>query len=310
MPPAESSPARRRGAGLLFALGAYALWGSFPLYFLLFAPASPFEVVAFRVLLSLAFCLVLVTVLRRWRGIAGLVRRPRVVGLMTLAGLAIYVNWLVYILAVLTGHVVEAALGYFINPVFTVLLGVVLLRERLRATQWAAVAMSVAAILVIAVGYGTFPWISLVLAASFGFYGYLKNRVGAQVDAVSGLTLETAALAPVAAVQLVVVAATSGLAFGAHGAGHALAMLSAGVVTAIPLLLFAAGARRLPLVAIGLTQYLTPVLQFALGVAVLGEPMPLERWIGFALVWVALVVLTADSIRAGRAERRASVAPV
>jgi len=302
--------ARRRGTGLAYVISAYALWGTFPLYFLLFAPASALEVVGFRIVLSFVFCLLLITVFRRWRAILGLVRQPRVVGAMALAGIFIYVNWLVYVFAVLNDQVVEASLGYFINPLVTVLLGVFMLRESLRPAQWVAVGVSAIAVLVIAIGYGTFPVISLVLAASFGMYGYVKSRVGAQVDALSGLTIETTALAPFALAQLIVLGSTAGLAFGQHGVGQAVAMLSAGVVTAVPLLMFAAGTRRLPLVAVGLAQYLTPVLQFVIGVAILGEPMPLERWIGFALVWVALLILSVDMVRAGRASRRASAPPL
>tara|TARA_Y100000814_G_scaffold265296_1_gene218479 strand:- start:10546 stop:11481 length:936 start_codon:yes stop_codon:yes gene_type:complete len=302
--------ARRRGTGLAYVISAYALWGTFPLYFLLFAPASALEVVGFRIVLSFVFCLLLITVFRRWRAILGLVRQPRVVGAMALAGIFIYVNWLVYVFAVLNDQVVEASLGYFINPLVTVLLGVFMLRESLRPAQWVAVGVSAIAVLVIAIGYGTFPVISLVLAASFGMYGYVKSRVGAQVDALSGLTIETTALAPFALAQLFVLGSTAGLAFGQHGVGQAVAMLSAGVVTAVPLLMFAAGTRRLPLVAVGLAQYLTPVLQFVIGVATLGEPMPLERWIGFALVWVALLILSVDMVRAGRASRRASAPPL
>ena len=311
MPPSLAPEnARRRGTGLAYVISAYALWGTFPLYFLLFAPASALEVVGFRIVLSFVFCLLLITVFRRWRAILGLVRQPRVVGAMALAGIFIYVNWLVYVFAVLNDQVVEASLGYFINPLVTVLLGVFMLRESLRPAQWVAVGVSAIAVLVIAIGYGTFPVISLVLAASFGMYGYVKSRVGAQVDALSGLTIETTALAPLALAQLIVLGSTAGLAFGQHGVGQAVAMLSAGVVTAVPLLMFAAGTRRLPLVAVGLAQYLTPVLQFVIGVAILGEPMPLERWIGFALVWVALLILSVDMVRAGRASRRASAPPL
>lgn len=311
MPPSLAPEnARRRGTGLAYVISAYALWGTFPLYFLLFAPASALEVVGFRIVLSFVFCLLLITVFRRWRAILGLVRQPRVVGAMALAGIFIYVNWLVYVFAVLNDQVVEASLGYFINPLVTVLLGVFMLRESLRPAQWVAVGVSAIAVLVIAIGYGTFPVISLVLAASFGMYGYVKSRVGAQVDALSGLTIETTALAPFALAQLIVLGSTAGLAFGQHGVGQAVAMLSAGVVTAVPLLMFAAGTRRLPLVAVGLAQYLTPVLQFVIGVAILGEPMPLERWIGFALVWVALLILSVDMVRAGRASRRASAPPL
>jgi chloramphenicol-sensitive protein RarD len=313
MPSARLSlpPAGERfGPGLGFAGAAYGLWGFLPLYFVVLAPAGPFEIVALRILLAVVFCALLLTVTRAWKPFLRLARQPRVLGIMTLAGVFIYINWQVYILAVLTGHVVEGALGYFINPIVTVLLGVFLLRERLRPAQWVAVGISAVAILVIAFGYGTFPGIALALAFSFGLYGYIKNRVGAQVDAVSGLTLETAILTPVALVQLGVVALTTGIVTGTAGTPHLLLVLLAGAVTATPLLLFAAAARRLPLVYIGLAQYLAPVIQFIVGVALLGEEMPFERWIGFGLVWVALIVLTADMLLRGRAARRASPEPI
>lgn len=311
--PDASTPSRGFGSGLGFAVSAYVLWGLLPAYFLLLAPAGPFEVVAFRILLALVFCLILLTVTRGWPRIIAICRQPRVLGLMALAGVLIYVNWQVYVLAVLTGHVVEGSLGYFINPIVTVLLGVIFLRERLRAAQWTAVGISTVAILVIAIGYGQFPWISLTLAFSFGLYGFIKKRVGGTVDAISGLTLETAFLVPVAIVQLVIVALTGGIVTGTAGPVHVVVMLLAGGVTAIPLLLFAAAARRLPLVYIGLTQYLAPVMQLIFGVVLLHEDMPIGRWIGFGLVWVALIVLTVDMLRTGRtnrALRRASVEPV
>ena len=298
------------GAGLAFAISAYVLWGFLPLYFLQLPPASPWEIVAFRILLALAFCVILLTVTRGWKPFIALARQPRVLGIMTLAGILIYINWQVYILAIVSGHVVEGALGYFINPIVTVLLGVVFLREKLRPAQWVALGLSAAAILVIAIGYGTFPWIALALAFSFGLYGFVKKRVGAQVDPVSGLTLETAVLTPVAVVILIVVAATSGIVTGNAGTAQLLFMLAAGAITATPLLLFAAAARRLTLVAIGLTQYLAPIMQFLVGVFLLHEDMPFERWIGFALVWIALIILTVDALASGRAQRRASLEPV
>ncbi len=308
MPSAPVSTARGLGPGLGFAVSSYALWGILPLYFLTLAPTGPFEVVALRIILSLAFCAVLLTITRGWGAFAGLISQPRVLGIMAIAGVTIYINWQVYVTAALTGHVVEGALGYFINPIVTVVLGVVFLRERLRIAQWIAVGISGVATLVIAIGYGAFPWIALTLAFSFGLYGYIKKRVGAQVDAISGLTIETLLLLPVAVVILIIVAATSGIVTGTAGTPHLILTLLAGAVTATPLLLFAAAARRLPLVYIGLTQYLAPVLQFIVGVVILHEDMPLERWIGFALVWVALIILTIDMLATGRA-RRASVAP-
>jgi chloramphenicol-sensitive protein RarD len=305
---AEPTPRRAgQGAGLAFAITAYGLWGFLPGFFLVLAPASAWEIVAFRVLMSLVFCALLLTVTRGWRGFIGLSRQPRVLFTMALAGVLIYVNWQVFVIATLTGHVVEGSLGYFINPVITVALGVVLLRERLRPLQWIAVGVSIVAILVIAIGYGAFPWIALALALSFGFYGFIKKRVGAQVDAISGLTLETAWLTPVAIVQLAITGAVVGLSFGNAGPVHVALMIGTGVVTAVPLLLFASAARRLPLVALGLTQYLAPVLQFLSGVFLLQEPMPTGRWIGFCLVWLALILLTIDMVRAARAGRRASL---
>jgi chloramphenicol-sensitive protein RarD len=296
----DPSATGRRGVGLVFAIASYVLWGFLPLYFVALAPAGPFEIVGWRISLSLVFCLLLITVTRSWPRLIALARTPRVLFAMGLAGVVIYVNWQVYVLASVSGHVVEASLGYFINPIVTVLLGVFVLRERLRPAQWAAVGISAAAVLVIAIGYGAFPWIALVLAFSFGFYGLIKKRVGGRVDAISGLTLETAWLTPVAIVQLIVVGSVSGLELGQNGALHTALLLAAGAVTAIPLLFFAGGARRLPLVVMGLTQYFAPVLQLIVGVVLLHEPMPIERWIGFALVWVALVVLTTDSVVASR----------
>ena len=303
-----AAPPSQRRIGILYAIGAYALWGGFPLYFLALAPASAVEVVGFRIVLSLLVCALLISITRGWSRFAALLRDRRRSLLMLVAAAVIYLNWLVYIFAALAGHVIEAALGYFINPLVTVLLGVVVLRERMRPAQWAALGIALVAIVVIVVGYGSFPWIAIVLAVTFAAYGLVKRIVGAQVDALAGLTLETAWLAPLAIIQLVLVATVGGgLAFGAHGVPHTLAMLSAGVVTTIPLLLFAAGARRIPLVALGMAQFITPVLQFLVGWLVLHEAMPLERWIGFALVWIALVVLTTDMIAASRPPRRASL---
>lgn len=297
--------------GILYAIAAYAIWGAFPLYFLALAPAGAIEVVAFRILMSLALCALLVTVMRGWRRVTGLVRDRRTALFMLLAAVAIYLNWLVYIFAALTGHVIEASLGYFINPLVTVLLGVIVLRERMRPAQWTALGIALVAIVVIVVGYGSFPWIAVVLALTFAAYGLVKRLVGAKVDALGGLTLETAWLAPLAVAQLVLVGVFGGgLAFGQYGPGHTLAMLAAGIVTTVPLLLFAAGARRIPLVALGMAQFLTPVLQFLVGWLVLQEAMPLERWIGFALVWVALVVLMTDMIIASKPPRRASLGRV
>ena len=307
-PITPATASARERSGVFFAVAAFAMWGAFPAYFLLLRPAGAFEIVDWRVLFSLAFCAIVITLMRKWPALIAIARRPRQLFMLALAAALIFINWEVYVWAVLAGHVVETALGYFINPIVTVLLGVVLLRERLRIAQWVAVGISAVAVLVLAVGYGAFPWVALSLAFSFGLYGLVKKRVGPQVDALSGLTMETAWLVPLAIVQLIFVQLDTGISFGAAGVGHDLLLLSAGVVTALPLLAFAAAARRLPLVYMGLIQYLTPVLQFVFGAFVLHEAMPTERWLGFGLVWVALIVLSIDLVVTGRA-RRALASP-
>ncbi|WP_336642399.1 EamA family transporter RarD [Microbacterium sp. MMO-113] len=292
-------------AGIAYAGSAYLLWGFLPLYFLLLQPTGPWEVVAWRVLLSFVFCLLLLTVTRGWPALLAIVRSPRLLGWTALAGLLIYVNWQVFVLGTLSGNVVETALGYFINPITTVLLGFLVLKERLRRLQWVAVGIAAAAVVVIVVAYGHVPWIALTLTASFGLYGLIKKKIGPAVDAVSGLTLESFWLIPIAVVQLVIVATTPvGLTMGTAGWSHAVLLAFAGVATAVPLLLFAAGTRRVDLAVIGMLQFLTPVLQFLIGVAVLREPMPPERWIGFVLVWIAIAVFIVDLLLAARRGRR------
>lgn len=293
-----------RRSGLTFAISAYVLWGVLPLYFLALAPAGAWEIVAWRVLFSLAFCAIALTVTRTWRVFAALMTDRRVVLTMGLAGALIYVNWQTYVLATTSGHVVEASLGYFINPIVTVFLGVLVQRERLRIAQWVAVGVSIVAVVVLAVGYGSMPWIALILAFSFGLYGLIKKRVGGRVDALSGLTLETMWLAPVAVVQLIVIATTASLTIGTAGVWHAVLLVGAGVITAVPLLFFAAASRRLPLVYMGFIQYFAPFIQFLVGVLVLHEAMPPERWFGFAIVWLALLILCVDMIVAARQGRR------
>lgn len=292
--------------GGIYAFGAYFLWGFMPLYFILLAPIGPWEIVVWRILFSLVFCAILLTVTRTWPKLVAILRDRRLVFWTVIAGLLIYVNWQVFLIGILTGHVIEGSLGYFINPIVTVLLGVLVLGERLRPAQWTAIAIAVIAVVVIIVAYGSFPWIALTLAASFGLYGLVKKQIGPRVDAISGLTLESLWLTPIALVQLVVVANTTGLLFGTQGVTHTVLVTLAGVVTAVPLLLFAAGARRAPLVVIGMLQFVAPIMQFLTGWWLLGEPMPLERWIGFGLVWVALIVLMVDSIASARGARQAS----
>lgn len=301
--PGDTDLARERTLGGVYAFVAYLLWGFLPLYFLLLMPIGPFELVAWRILLSLVFCALLIAVTRSWSRLGAIFRQPRLLGLTALAGGLIYINWQVFILGALTGHVIETSLGYFINPIATVLLAVVVLRERLRITQWIAIGIAALAVIVIIVAYGSFPWIALTLAASFSVYGLVKKRVGPSVDAVSGLTLESMWLVPVATVILIVVGSTTGIVLGSEGTLHTVLLSLVGVVTAIPLLFFAAGARRTSLTVIGLLQFVAPILQFITGAWLLQEPMPLERWIGFGLVWVALLILTVDSVIHARRSR-------
>ncbi|MFE1665422.1 EamA family transporter RarD [Microbacterium sp. P02] len=292
--------------GGVYAFGAYLLWGFLPLYFVILAPTGPWELVAWRILFSLVFCVLLLTVTRGWGALGRIVRNRRLLGWTAVAGALIYVNWQVFIIGTLSGHVIETSLGYFINPIVTVLLGVLVLRERLRVPQWIAIGLAAVAVIVIVVGYGSFPWIALSLAFSFGLYGLVKKRIGPAVDAVSGLSLETVWLAPVAVVQLIAVSATTGLTIGNVSVGHTILLVLTGVVTAVPLLLFAAGARRVPLTVIGLLQFIAPIMQFIFGAFVQGEPMTPERWVGFGLVWLALILLSADSVIFSRRARAAS----
>ncbi len=291
------------GAGVAYTVGAYLLWGVLPLYFLLLEPTGAWEVVSWRVLLSFVFCLVLLTFTRGWQPLLAVIRQPRLLALTALAGVLIYVNWQVFVLAALDGHIVETSLGYFINPIATVLLGVFVLRERIRRLQWVAIGIAALAVLVIIAALGTVPWIALTLTASFGVYGLVKKKIGPAVDAVSGLTLESFWLIPIAAVQLVLVAQHGGITFGHEGAVHTVLLAFAGVATAVPLLLFAAGTRRISLAAVGILQFITPVMQFIIGAGFRGEPMPPERWAGFAIVWIAIIVFVVDLVLAARRGR-------
>ena len=297
----DSQPSRTSG-GLAAGIAAYALWGVFPLYFPLLEPAGAVEIIAHRIVWSLVVCLAILAGTRTWAAFGALWHKPRTLLLLGVAAAFLAVNWLVYVFAVNSGHTVDASLGYFINPLFTVLLAVAFLGERLRPVQWTALGLGTAAVVVIALGHGTFPWIALALAASFGMYGFIKSRVGGHVEVASGLATETALVAPLALGYWVWLSAAGRSTFGAHGAWHAVALVSAGVVTAVPLLLFGTATRRLPLSVVGLLQYLTPVLQFLIGVAVQHETMSATRWAGFALVWVALVVLVVDGLHHRRTQ--------
>lgn len=287
----------KRRNGLASAAAAYGLWGLLPAYFVLLAPSGATEILAWRIALSLVLCVGILVVLGRLQQTFALLGTRQVLGWSALAAALIMVNWSVYVYASLNQFIVEAALGYFINPLVTVGLGVVVLKEKLRPMQWMSLGLAVVAVIILAIGYGSFPAISLALAFSFGFYGFVKNRMGPGVKSVDGLTLETLWLTPIAIGLLVWVAVGEGLSLGTLGVAHTLLLLCAGAVTSIPLLFFGAAARRLPLSVMGLMQYIAPVMQFLFGAVVMGEPMPLERWIGFTVVWIALTVLTIDAWR-------------
>lgn len=297
----ERSELRR---GTAYGFLAYAIWGTFPLYFHALRPAGAFEILAHRIVWTLAVCAAVLLLRRDLAWVRPVLARPKLLAGISAAALLIATNWVVYVFAVLTGRTYEAALGYFFNPIVTVALGVFVLHERLRPLQWSAVAVGLGASFYLAVDGGVLPLIPLTLAFSFGLYGLVKKRLGASLEALHSLAAETAVLTPFALVILAVLAARGATTFTGHGAAHTGLLLAAGVVTAIPLLLFAAAARRIPLVTVGLLQFITPVLQLLAGVLVLGEHVSARLWVGFGIVWVALTLLTADSLLASRRRHR------
>jgi chloramphenicol-sensitive protein RarD len=284
--------------GLLYAISAYVLWGVFPLYFAALEPAGPLEILAHRVLWTAMSGVVALLVLGRFLRLGAAFR-----GKLLLAAVAITVNWLTYVYGVHTHQVVETSLGYFLNPLLTVVLGVTVLRERLRRLQWVAVGIGTVAGVVLSVDYGRLPWIAITLAVAFGTYGLLKKSI--PVPALEGVTVETLFIAPAALVYLLWIAGPGENTFLGGSAWHTVLLALAGPITGIPLLLYAGAARRLPLTVTGLLQYITPILQLAIGLIVFHEPMPAARLLGFGLVWVALAVLTVDGLRANRRRRNA-----
>ena len=293
-------------AGLLYGIGAYGMWGLVPLFWPLLKPAGAMEILAHRMVWSLVFVGLALLAVRRWSWIPELVRSPRKLALITVAAAVISVNWGLYIWSVNNGRVVEASLGYFINPLVTIALGVLVLKERLRPAQWAAVGVGFAAVLVLAIGYGQPPWISLVLAFSFAIYGLAKKKLN--LGGLESLAAETAVQFLPALGYLVWLGTQGTLAFGSEGAGHAALLAATGIVTAVPLVCFGAAAIRVPLSTLGLLQYLAPTFQFLLGVLYFHEAMPPERWAGFSLVWLALTLLTWDALRTARRSRAAVAA--
>jgi len=278
------------------------MWGLLPLYFHALSAVAPLDVVLHRSLWSLAFVLVLLAVSRRWEWLRDIARAPRALGTFALSALLLSSNWLIYVWAVHQGRVVDASLGYFITPLVNVVLGYFVLHERPRTVQWIALGIAAVGVLWLTVAAGALPWVGLALAATFGLYGLMRKT--SRLGALEGLSLETAMLAPLAAGLLAWRSSPGG---GAHGLDASLLGLLAlsGPVTALPLLLFAAGARRMPLTTLGVLQYISPTVQFALGVWLFKEPLGGTRLAGFMLIWLALVIYTAEGLVAMRRAPRA-----
>ena len=280
--------------GVTFGVGAYLCWGFFPLYWPLLEPAGSLEILAHRFVWSMVFVLVAITAMGRWGTFTAIARDRRLMLILAGASVTIALNWGGFIYGVTNGHVIETSLGYFINPLVTVLLGVFVLKETLRPVQWCAIAIGASAVVVLAVDYGRLPWVALLVAFSFAIYGFLKKK--ADLGAFEGLGMETAILFPVALSFLIALQLRGDLTFGHDGPLNVTLLVGTGVVTAIPLLLFGAAATRLSLTTIGLLQYLGPIIQFIVGLTIFDEDMTGARWAGFVLGWLALVGFTADAM--------------
>ena len=283
--------------GLIFGVSAYVLWGLFPLYWPLLEPAGALEIVGHRAVWSLVFCVIALTLTKAIKPAIATMKRPRVFIKLFAATALISINWIVYIWATNNGHVVEASLGYYINPIIIIAIGVLLLKEKMRKLQWVSVSIAAFGVLVLTIDYGRLPWIALALALSWGTYGFIKKQLG--LGALEGLGIETAISAPFYLAYLAWI--------GSQGDGHftyqpglTLLLIGSGVVTAIPLLLFNGAGNRLPYTVIGLLQFITPTLQFSIGVWVRHEEMSQARWAGFLIIWTALVVLATDLVRSSR----------
>ena len=283
--------------GLLFGVSAYSLWGAFPLYWPLLEPASPLEIVSHRAVWTLVFCFIVLAATKALKSTLVTLKRPTVAVKLFLSSLLISINWLVYIWATNNEHVVEASLGYYINPLIIIGFGVIFLKEKMRPLQWAAVSIATFGVLVLTFDYGRLPWIALALAVSWGSYGLIKKQLG--LGALEGLAIETFISSFFYLAYLVYIGNQGTGQFG-QSWGLTVLLISAGAVTAIPLLLFNGSTNRLPFTTIGLLQYITPTLQFSIGVWVLNEDMPTARWIGFLIIWAALVTLAIDLIRSSR----------
>jgi chloramphenicol-sensitive protein RarD len=282
--------------GLLLGVSAYLIWGSFPLIITATKFANPLEVVVWRVVFGFLFAALVLTVIRGWGKIIELLKSPKKLKWLAVASIFIFINWETYVIGVATGNTIESSLGYFINPLITILFAVVFLGERLRTPQWIALSIGLVAVAVLTFDYGRPPWIALVLAVSFAIYSLAKNKVGGKIQATQSFALESLLVIPIALAQLAFVASTEHITL-FDSPSNAFVLIGFGIMTAVPLILFGAAASRIPLSTIGFIQYMTPVLQFLTAFFILREPMPAVRWVGFGLVWLSLAVLTFDAIR-------------
>jgi chloramphenicol-sensitive protein RarD len=284
--------------GLLFGVSAYTLWGMFPLYWPLLEPASALEIVSHRAVWTLVFCFLVLAATKALKSTLATLKQPKITIRLFLTSILISINWLVYIWATNNGHVVEASLGYYINPLIIIGFGVILLKEKMRPLQWVAVTIASVGVLVLTIDYGRLPWIALALALSWGSYGLIKKQLG--LGALEGLAIETLISAFFYLGYLLYIGNQGSGQFG-HNLRVTILLMSAGAITAIPLLLFNGSTNRLPFTTIGLLQYITPTLQFSVGVWVRHEDMPTARWIGFLIIWVSLTTLALDLIKSSRA---------
>ena len=289
------------GRGLFFGFGAYFIWGSFPLIIAMLSFATPLEVVTWRIVFGFLVAALLTTFTKSWPAIIGVLKDKNLMKWMLIATVFIATNWVVYVIGVSSHQTIQTALGYFINPLVTILLAVIFLGEKLSVLQWVATGFGALAVIVLTFDYGQLPWIALVLAGSFGIYGLAKNKLGGRVSAVNSFAMEAGLLLPLAGIQLAILSATStGIQFGQIGFWGSAGLVFFGLMTAIPLIMFGTAANLLPLRYLGFIQYTTPVLQFLIALFILGEPMPAARWIGFGLVWAGLAVLIFDALRRNR----------
>ena len=289
-----------RRAGLVNGVSAYLLWGLIPLLFAAAAPTGALELVSHRVIWALLFCAILLVFTGGFTRTWQVVKSGRTFGLLALASVLIAINWTAFVYGVETGHLVEVSLGYYLNPLISIGLGVILLGEKLRPLQWTAVGFGLVAVVIVGIGLGRMPYLSFTVALSFGLYGLVKNKVGNRVGALEGMTIESAVLSVPSIIFLIVLGAQGLSTFTGFGASHVVVILITGPATAIPLILFSAAARRIPLSWVGMLQYITPTMQFITGVTILGEDMSTTRWIGFCIIWIAVILLSTDLVSASR----------